>query len=87
MPISGEFLGLIAGGCTTLAFLPQVYRVWKTRSVKDISTWMYLIYCLGLALWIVYGVSLDLLPIVVANVVTLGLASTILGLKILWHKS
>ena len=81
-----EILGWIAAGCTTFAFIPQVLKVSQSRSVKDISVWMYLIFCLGLLMWIVYGLSLKSMPIVLANVITFGLASTILIMKVLWNK-
>lgn len=85
MSISIELLGLIAGSCTTFAFLPQVVKVWKSRSVKDISIWMYLIFCSGLLMWIIYGFYINSTSLVVANIATLLLASAILTLKILWN--
>ncbi len=53
-----EVLGAIAGCCTTCAFFPQAIQVFKTHSVQDISVLMYVIYCLGLVLWIIYGIYL-----------------------------
>jgi MtN3 and saliva related transmembrane protein len=52
-----QLLGLFAGGCTTIAFLPQVIKTWKSRSAKDLSLSMFSIFCLGVALWLVYGIS------------------------------
>ena len=45
-------LGLLAGSLTTIAFLPQVIRTWRTRSTADISLVMFLILCTGIALWL-----------------------------------
>lgn len=81
-----EMIGLIAGMFTTLSFIPQVLHVWKHRSVKDISTGMYVIFCSGLVLWIIYGFFLNSMSLIFANIVTLILAATILVMKLLWHK-
>ena len=74
-------LGYAAAICTTLSFVPQVLRVWRTRSANDISGAMYGLFVFGLALWIAYGVMLRSWPIVIANVVTIVLASIIMLLK------
>jgi len=65
-----ELLGLIAAILTTAAFVPQVYKTWKTKSVDDISLTMYSVLFVGLMLWLVYGISLNSLPIIIANSVT-----------------
>ena len=75
-------LGLIAGTLTTIAFIPQVIKTWKTKSVDDVSLGMFLILCSGIVLWIVYGISIHDIPLIVANGVTFILAFTILCLKI-----
>jgi len=75
-------LGLVAGTLTTTAFLPQLIKVWKTRSAKDISLWMYLVICTGILLWLVFGVYIESLPVIAANAVTLVIAAAILILKI-----
>ena len=74
-------LGYAAAICTTLSFVPQVLRVWRTRSADDISAAMYVLFVAGLALWIAYGVLLRAWPIVIANTVTIALAGAILVLK------
>ena len=83
---SMELLGSLAGIFTTFAFLPQVLHLIKTRSVSDISVLMYTIYCCGLALWVVYGIYLNALPIIVSNIITFVLALTILLMKIIWGR-
>ena len=76
-----ELLGLIAGTLTTMAFLPQVLKTWKSRSAKDISLGMFLLFSAGVALWLVYGIQLGAVPIIAANAVTLLLSLAILGMK------
>lgn len=79
-----ESIGLLAGGCTTLAFLPQVLQVWWTRSTRDISLGMYAIFCTGVLLWLIYGLLINSVPIIMANGVTLILATSILTMKLVW---
>ena len=73
-----EIIGLIAAVCTTFAFVPQVIKVWKTKQTKDLSLRMYSIMFLGILLWLVYGIIIDSLSIILANVVTATLVGTIL---------
>jgi MtN3 and saliva related transmembrane protein len=75
-------LGLVAGVLTTLSFLPQVIKAWKSRSTRDISLGMFLMFCTGVFLWVVYGFLVGDVPVIAANVVTFLLAATILGLKL-----
>jgi MtN3 and saliva related transmembrane protein len=75
-------LGLVAGLLTTVAFLPQVWQVWKSRSARDISLPMYLIFTLGVALWLVYGLMTAAVPVIVANAVTLLFAGAVLVMKL-----
>lgn len=77
-----KIIGLLAGICTTLAFLPQVVKTWRSRSAKDISLGMFLLLVMGLVLWLVYGLLLNDLPIILANGFTLLLAGCILFFKI-----
>ena len=73
-----EIIGLIAAVCSTFAFIPQVMKVWKTKQTKDLSLRMYSIMFLGILLWLVYGILIDSLSIILANVVTSTLVGTIL---------
>ena len=59
--------GLIAAVFTTVSLLPQLIKVWKTKSTKDISTGMFTLFCGGVLLWFVYGVYVNDLAIIVAN--------------------
>ncbi len=76
------FLGLIAGTCTTAAFLPQLLKIRKTKSTHDISLWMYVVICTGILLWLIYGIMIGSVPVILANAVTLVIAAMILLLKI-----
>ncbi len=76
-----DALGLVAGALTTLAFVPQLLHILRTRSARDISWLMFITFTAGVALWLCYGIRLGALPLVVANVVTLALAIAILVLK------
>ncbi|MEL6539322.1 MAG: SemiSWEET transporter [Bacteroidota bacterium] len=79
-----EVIGILAGTLTTLAFLPQVIQVYRTKSTGDISVVMYTIFCTGVSLWIVYGVLRGALPVIIANSITLVLAAAVLGMKLAW---
>lgn len=75
-------LGLVAGVLTTLAYLPQLIKTWQSKSAADLSWSMLIILCLGIVLWLAYGLFVHDIPILVANIVTLIFASIILILKI-----
>lgn len=75
-------IGLIAGFCTTIAFLPQVIKTWKSRSAKDISLGMYAVFCTGVLLWLSYGFLINDLPIIITNLITIVLAASILYFKL-----
>ncbi|WP_378179331.1 SemiSWEET family sugar transporter [Aquimarina sp. SS2-1] len=65
-----EILGLIAAVLTTAAFLPQVYKTWRTKSTQSLSLSMLLIFESGVICWLFYGFLIDSLPIILANAVT-----------------
>ncbi|MEQ8665177.1 MAG: SemiSWEET transporter [Rhodospirillales bacterium] len=76
-----DIVGLAAGTLTTVSFLPQVIRTWRTRSTRDLSLPMWIIFTTGVALWLVYGLMMQAWPIIIANVITVGLAAVVLVLK------
>ena len=82
---SVQLLGLVAGSLTTAAFLPQVLKTWRTRSAKDLSLGMFSLFCLGVALWLAYGIIVRDIPVIAANLITLMLASTLLYFKLRWR--
>lgn len=77
-----DAVGWAAGTLTTVAFVPQVAKTWRTRSTRDISLSMWVVFSAGVALWIVYAVIAASWPIAVANAVTLALSATVLSIKI-----
>jgi MtN3 and saliva related transmembrane protein len=77
-----QLLGLFAGSLTTASFLPQVIKTWKSRSAKGLSLGMFLLFSIGVLLWLVYGLMVNDIPVIVANLITLILASTILVFKL-----
>ena len=77
-----DYTGYAAAACTTSAYIPQVLRVWRTRSTNDISLKMFLVLVTGLSLWLTYGIWRGEWPLIIANSITLMLASTILYFKI-----
>ena len=81
-----DALGALAGTLTTAAFVPQVLKTWKSGSAKDISFAMFLIFSIGVLLWLVYGILIGATPIIFANSVTLVLALAILVMKIRFKK-
>ncbi len=77
-------IGLMAGALTTLAYLPQVVKTWKSKSTKDISVGMFVTLCLGLLMWVFYGFSIHSIPVIVANIVSLVLVFIVLTFKIMY---
>ncbi|MBL7861537.1 MAG: SemiSWEET family sugar transporter [Cyclobacteriaceae bacterium] len=77
-----QLLGLVAGSCTTIAFLPQVIKTWKSGSAKDLSLGMFSFFCFGVLLWLIYGIMVGDIPVIVANLLTLILASSLLFFKL-----
>ena len=76
------FIGTVAGTLTTAAYLPQVVKVWRSRSAGDISLQMYLLMVTGSALWLAYGLMLLDWPLIIANTVSLLFTAIILTFKI-----
>ncbi len=77
-----EWIGYTAAMLTTVSFVPQVWRIFRTRHTQDISLRMYVLFTAGVGMWLVYGLLLASWPIIAANTVTLVLAGTVLFLKL-----
>ena len=75
-------VGLGAATLTTISFVPQVIKVLRTRNVKGISLVMYVIFCSGVLLWLIYGILVRDAPVIAANAITLVLASVVLYYRI-----
>lgn len=77
-----DWIGSTAATLTTIAFIPQAWKVWRTKHTADISLSMYILFTLGVALWLAYGILLESWPIIAANSFTLALAGAVLAMKI-----
>ena len=77
-----SYIGFFAAFCTTVAFLPQAIKVYKTKSTKDISLYMFLIFTIGVLSWLIYGLMISDWPLILANAVTLVLSFFILVYKL-----
>ena len=77
-----DAIGSVAAVLTTASFIPQAWHSFKTRDVSGISLSMYSAFTLGVALWLLYGVLLQSWPLMIANSITLVLATAILGMKL-----
>jgi MtN3 and saliva related transmembrane protein len=75
-------IGLVAAFCTTVAFVPQVVRTWKSRSTEDISLGMFGFYSTGIFAWLVYGLMIGDIPLIASNGVTFVLSLIMLGFKL-----
>jgi len=80
--MNAHWIGTLASALTTIAFVPQAWKVWKTRSTHDLSLPMYSIFTTGVALWLVYGVMIGSWPIIVGNAITVVLAGSVLAMKL-----
>jgi MtN3 and saliva related transmembrane protein len=85
MEISIEWIGFIAALLTTGAFVPQVFKTLKTKSTEGLSLTMYMSMFVGIMLWLFYGIKIQSISMIIANVVTGGLTLSIL-LMIILHK-
>ena len=81
-----DLFGFLAALLTTIAFLPQLYKTWQTKSAEDVSLIMLILFIIGLICWIIYGSKINSIPIIVANVITFIFNFSILILKISYRK-
>jgi len=65
-----EIIGLIAATFTTIAFVPQFLKIWKKRDASGVSVSMYLIMFIGICIWLCYGVLIESVAVITANVVS-----------------
>ena len=75
-------VGYVAAFCTTFSFIPQLVRVLRLRSARDISLPMFLMFSFGVFLWVLYGFWVHSVPVFLANGLTLILSVSILILKL-----
>ena len=77
-----DLLGYVAGFLTTAAFVPQVLKIYRSKSADDVSLATFIAFTTGVALWLAYGVLLQEVPMVLWNGITLVLAAAILAMKL-----
>ncbi len=82
-----DAVGFVAGALTTIAFVPQAMKMYASKSGKDVSARMLLIFSAGVILWLIYGVLIESVPIILTNVITLILSLTIVALKIRYSRA
>ena len=82
-----DLIGTLAGALTTVSFVPQVVKTWRSRSASDISFGMFLLFSLGVVLWLIYGIEIRSTPIVLANAITLALSLSIIVMKFWFARS
>ena len=79
-----EIIGFVAAVLTTSAFVPQVYKTWKSKSAESLSLTMYLVFFVGIILWLIYGIHINSLAMIFANSVTAFLALLLIFFKLLY---
>ena len=77
-----EILGLVAGTITSVTFLPQVIKIWQTKSAKDLSLMMLLLLMLGVVLWLIYGLVVMSAAIIYTNSMVLAMSLIMLYFKV-----
>ena len=77
-----EILGLTAGTITSITFIPQVVKIWKTKSAKDLSLMMLLLLIAGVLLWLTYGLLIKDTAIIYTNSMVLGMSMIMLFFKL-----
>lgn len=81
-----DLVGYAAAALTTLSWVPQLRRTWRTRSAADLSTGMLATFTAGVALWLLYGLAVGASPVIAANGVTLALALGLIALKVVFDR-
>ncbi len=82
MRLDTELVGMAGAFFTTIAFVPQVIRAWRTKSVKDLSWGLTLLFFVGTILWLIYGISISKFPIIFSNAATMCMTGILVLLKI-----
>jgi MtN3 and saliva related transmembrane protein len=77
-------LGIVAGTCSTISFLPQVIKSWKTRQTEDISLLSFAVFSIAVILWLVYGILIKDIPILLTNVLVLLQTASIIVMKLMF---
>lgn len=75
-------VGILAGTFCTISFIPQIIKIYRTKNAKDLSITTFLVFSLGVSLWLTYGILIKEAPIIIANTATLLLVMVILIMKL-----
>jgi MtN3 and saliva related transmembrane protein len=81
-----EILGLAAGTISSITFLPQVIKIWQTKSAKDLSVPMLLLLVLGVSMWLAYGIIIKNVPVIYTNSMVLLMSFIMLFFKFKYNK-
>ena len=87
IPSPIELTGFVAAFCTTAAFIPQLVRVLRLKSAREISLPTFLLYSIGIFLWLVYGIDIGSRPVIASNSISLGISLNILYLKLKYDRN
>ena len=79
-----DIIGLTATIVTTIAFLPQVIKVYKEKSAKDISYMSFIQLVLGASLWTIYGFMIGSIHVIISNAVVASCSALIIIGKVLF---
>lgn len=82
MPTLPTLIGLGAAICTTVSYIPQLYKCWSTGSAGDLSLYMFVVLAAGLIMWVIYGLLQGDWVIVIANGISVTLLGIIIGFKV-----
>jgi MtN3 and saliva related transmembrane protein len=77
-----DYIGYVAAFLTTISFVPQVIKIYRSRSAHDVSLYMFILFTIGICMWLAYGVLQMMWPVILANAVTLVLSLSILIMKV-----
>ncbi|MDH7508945.1 MAG: SemiSWEET transporter [Methanomassiliicoccales archaeon] len=84
---SWTLLGLLAGFLTTMGFVPQIVKGFRTKKMEDVSSGMLLLLGIGMFLWMVYGILIDSLPVIFWNAIALSLNVVLIALKMKYQRT
>jgi MtN3 and saliva related transmembrane protein len=79
--LAANTVGTIAALCSMTSFAPQIVKIWRDRDASEVSLAMYLVTVAGFCLWSGYGMLIESWPVIVSNVICLGMSATVLALK------
>ena len=82
-----EVFGLIAGAVTSMGYLPQLYKGYKTKKLEDVSYYMPAILAIGMILWLIYGIFIEALAVIIANIFGVSCSILLIIMKKVYSKN